>query len=123
MALITSWLLPTCAVVIANAPWVWLIGVMGAITTFTIMPVNVIMIAKATQITPDDMQAQAGNASTLLKWSLMWAGPPVFGVLADALGTPSAVLIAAAIYAAAAIWLQFSKGLRGLDDAEVASSV
>jgi MFS family permease len=123
MALITSWLLPTCAVVIANAPWVWLIGVMGALTTFTIMPVNVIMIAKSAQITPDDMQAQAGNASTLLKWSLMWAGPPVFGVLADGLGTPSAVLIAAAIYAAAALWLQFSKGLHGLNDSAVASSV
>jgi MFS family permease len=122
MALITSWLLPACAVVIANAPWVWLIGVMGAVTTFPIMPVNVIMIARAAHITPDDMQAQASNASQLLKWSLMWAGPPVFGVLADVLGTPSAVLIAAALYAAAALWLQFSRGLRGLNDSAVADA-
>jgi MFS family permease len=122
IALITSWLLPTCAVVIANSPWVWLIGVMGAITTFTIMPVNVIMAARSAQITPDDMQAQAGNASQLLKWGLMWAGPPVFGVLADNLGTPSAVLIAAGLYAAAALWLQFSQGLYGLNDPVVAGT-
>jgi MFS family permease len=123
IALITSWLLPTCAVVIANAPWVWLIGVMGAVTTFTVQPVNVIMTARAAHITPDDLQAQASNASLLLKWSLMWAGPPAFGALADRLGTPSAVLIAAGLYAAAAVWLQFNRGLRGLNDPLVASAV
>lgn len=121
LVLLTSWLLPSCAVVIANAPWVWLIGVMGAVTTFTIMPVNVIMTARSAHITPDNMQAQASNAAQLLKWSLMWAGPPVFGALADALGTPAAVLLAAASYAAMALWLQVNTGLRALDDPLTAS--
>jgi MFS family permease len=122
MALATSWLLPSCAVVIANAPWVWLIGVMGAVTTFTIMPVNVIMTSRTVRIVPEHMQAQAGNASQLLKWSLMWAGPPVFGALSDGLGAPSAVLIAAGLYAGTALWLQFSKELHDLGDHSVAST-
>ena len=81
------------------------------------------MTARAAHITPDDMQAQASNASLLLKWSLMWAGPPAFGTLADQLGTPSAVLIAAGLYAATAVWLQFRRGLRGINDPLVAGAV
>lgn len=119
MALVTSWLLPICAVVIANAPWVWLIGLMGAITTFTIMPVNVILIVRATRMTPDHMQAQVFSASQLLKTSLMWAGPPTFGVLTDSLGSPSAILIAAGLYAAIAVWLQFNPEMRRLDEPPV----
>ncbi len=123
MALVTSWLLPICAVGIANAPWVWLIGLMGAITTFTIMPVNVILIVRATRMTPDHMQAQVFSASQLLKTSLMWAGPPVFGVLTDSFGSPSAILIAAGLYAAIAVWLQFNPEMRRLDDPPVPATV
>ncbi len=116
MALITSWLLPTCAVGIAYAPSVWLIALIGALTTFTIMPVNVAFQARAARITPDEMQAQAGNAQQLFAISLSWLAPPVFGVLTDSIGARSAMLIAAALYFLTAVWLQRNAELHGLDE-------
>jgi len=116
MALTTSWLLPTCAVGIAYAPSVWLIALFGALTTFTIMPVNVAFQARATRITPDELQAQAGNAQQLFSVSLSWLAPPVFGVLTDSISARSAMLIAAGLYLLTAVWLQRSTELHGLDE-------
>jgi MFS family permease len=114
--MITSWLLPTCAVGIAFAPWVWLIAVLGAVTTFTIMPVNVVFLVRAARITPDDLQAQASNARQLVGSSLSWLAPPTFGFLIDTLGPRTAILIAAALYGVTAIWLQFNREMFKLDD-------
>ncbi len=116
MALTTSWLLPACAVGIAYAPSVWLIALLGALTTFTIMPVNVAFQARAARITPDDLQAQAGNAQQLFAISLSWLAPPVFGVLTDSMSARSAMLIAAGLYLSTAIWLQRSAELHRLDE-------
>jgi len=116
MALTTSWLLPACAVGIAFAPWVWLIASLGAVTTFTVMPVNVSFQARATQITPDEMQGQVGNAQQLFGTSLMWLAPPSAGALTDVIGPAGAIMAAAGLYAITAVWLQFNAGLRQLDD-------
>ncbi|HEY7146928.1 MAG TPA: MFS transporter [Streptosporangiaceae bacterium] len=116
LALLTSWLLPACGAGIAFARWVWLIGVLGAVTTFTVMPVNVLLLSFATQITPDELQAQSGNALQLCSISLSWAAPPVFGALTDRLGPRPAILIAAGLYAVTAGWLQASRSLRLLDE-------
>lgn len=114
--LITSWLLPTCAVGIAFAPWVWLIAALGAITSFTIMPVNVVFAVRAARITPDALQAQTSNARQLIGSSLSWLGPPAFGALTDSAGVRTAILTAAALYAAMAVWIQFHREIRTLDD-------
>lgn len=114
--LLTSWLLPTCAVGIAFAPWVWLIAVLGAVTSFTVMPVNVVFAVRAARITPDDLQAQASNARQLIGSSLAWLGPPVFGYLIDAHGARTAILIAAVLYAGTAVWLQFNREMFKLDE-------
>lgn len=114
LALLTSWLLPACAAGIAFAPSIWVIGVIGGVTTLTIMPVNILLVSQATRIIPDDMQAQAGNAMQLCWSSISWAAPPVFGTLADALGTRTAILIAAGVYAITAVWLQSNRELHQL---------
>jgi MFS family permease len=116
LALATSWLLPACAVGIAFAPWLWLIAVMGGVTTLTIMPVNILLLSYAVQITPEDLQAQVGNAMELCFSSVSWLGPPVFGALTDRLGSRTAILIAAGLYALAAAWLQVSRELHQLDE-------
>ncbi|HEV2343143.1 MAG TPA: MFS transporter [Actinocrinis sp.] len=114
--LTTSWLLPACAVGIAYAPWVWLITVLGALTTFTIMPVNVFFIVRATRVTPDAMQAQAANARQLIVSSLAWLAPPLSGTLTDSVGVRDAILTAAALYLLVAIWLQGKTEMRELDE-------
>jgi MFS family permease len=113
---ITSWLLPSCAVGIAFAPWVWLMAILGAVTSFTIMPVNVVFAVRAARITPDDLQAQTGNARQLIGSSLSWIGPPAFGALTDSAGVRTAILTAAALYAATAVWTQFNHEIRTLDE-------
>jgi MFS family permease len=115
LALLTSWLLPVCGAGIAFSRQVWLIGVLGAVTTFTITPVNVLLLSFATQVTPDELQAQTGNALQLCAFSLSWVAPPAFGALTDRLGPRLAILIAAALYAVTAVWLQANRSLRQLD--------
>ena len=80
------------------------------------MPVNVSFQARATQITPDEMQGQVGNAQQLFGTSLMWLAPPSAGALTDVIGPAGAILAAAGLYAITAVWLQFNAGLRQLDD-------
>jgi MFS family permease len=115
LAIMTSWLLPAGAVGIAFAPSVWLIAVIGAVTTLTIAPVNVIFFSYAAEITPDHLQAQAGNAMQLCTSGLAWLAPPVFGVLIDSIGARSAMLIAAALYALTAVWFQLRAHLEPLN--------
>ncbi|WP_329570934.1 MFS transporter [Kitasatospora sp. NBC_01266] len=117
--LVTSWLLPTCAVGIAFSPWVWLMAVLGALTTFTVMPAVIVFQVQATRITPDNLQAQTGNAIQLFGSSLSWLAPSVFGLLADSAGARTAILVAAALYGATALWLQGNRALRGFDETSV----
>ena len=119
LALTTSWLLPSCAVGIAFVPSIWLIGALGGLTTFTVMPVSILLLSRATQITPDELQAQTGNALRLFATSLSWVGPPGFGVLSDMIGTRRAILTAAGLYAITAAWLQANRSLRDVDEQAV----
>jgi MFS family permease len=112
LTLIAAWLFPACAVGMVLSPWIWLIALMAGITGFGIMPVNVILTAEAARITPDDMQAQSGNAMQLCYTSLAWIAPTVFGAVTDALGAEKALLIAAGLYGLTAVWLQFHPQLR-----------
>jgi MFS family permease len=115
LALAASWLLPAGAVGIAFAPSLWLIAVRGAVTMLMIAPVNVIFAAYAAQVTPDHLQAQAGNAMQLCVNSFGWLALPVFGVLADSLGIRSAILVGAGLFALIAVGIQFAPHLDQLD--------
>ncbi|MGF1426886.1 MFS transporter [Kitasatospora sp. LaBMicrA B282] len=115
--LVTSWLLPSCAVGIAVAPWLWLMAVLGALTTFTVMPAVIVFQVQATRITPDELQAQSGNAIQLVANSLSWLAPSAFGLLADVAGARAGVLVAAGLYGVTALWLQGNRALRTLDRA------
>jgi MFS family permease len=116
LVLTASWLFPACAVGMAFAGSVWLIAVLAGVTGFAIMPVNVILLARATLIIPDDMQAQAGNAMQLCWSGLTWLTPVAFGALTDALGPQAAMLTAAATYGLTAVWLQGNRVLTQVGD-------
>ena len=115
LALATSWLLPAGAVALAFAPSLWLIGVRGALTSLMIAPVNVGFGAYAARITPDHLQAQAGNALQLCTNSFGWLALPVFGVLDDSFGVRTAILTGAGLFALVAIGIQRSRHLAELD--------
>jgi predicted MFS family arabinose efflux permease len=114
LTLVAAWLFPACAVGMVLSPWIWLIALMAGITGFAIMPVNVILTAQAARITPDDMQAQSGNAMQLCYTSLSWIAPTAFGALTDSWGPMTALLVAAGLYGLTAVWLQLHPQLRQL---------
>jgi MFS family permease len=116
LALIASWLFPACAIGMAFAPWVWLIAAMAGVTGFAIMPANVLLTARATLITPDDLQAQTGNAMQLCFTGLSSFTPALFGALTDKFGAHAVILMAAVLYAATAVWLQLSRPLQQLNE-------
>ncbi|HEY2576555.1 MAG TPA: MFS transporter [Streptosporangiaceae bacterium] len=114
LALATSWVLPVGALALAFAPSLWLIGVRGALTSLMIAPVNVTFGAYAARITPDHLQAQAGNAMQLCTSSFGWLALPVFGVLNDAFGVRTAILVGAGLFALVAISIQRARPLAEL---------
>jgi MFS family permease len=116
LALVASWLLPAGALALALAPSLWLIAVRGAVTSLLIAPVNVIFFAHQARVTPDHLQAQAGNAMQLCTSSFGWLAPPVFGVLADSLGVRTAIGVGAGLFALIAALVQFARHLDRLDD-------
>jgi predicted MFS family arabinose efflux permease len=116
LALVGSWLLPAGALALALAPSLWLIAVRGAITSLLIAPVNVIFFAHQARVTPDHLQAQAGNAMQLCTSSFGWLAPPLFGLLADSLGVRTAIGVGAGLFALIALLVQFARHLDRLDE-------
>jgi nitrate/nitrite transporter NarK len=90
------------------------IAVLGGITGFALMPVNVLLSARSALITPDHLQAQVGNAMLLCYSSLSSFSPAVFGALTDKIGAYSVIIMAAVIYAVIALWLTFNRQLHQL---------
>jgi predicted MFS family arabinose efflux permease len=115
LTLISAWLFPACAVGMFFAPSVWVIAALAGVTGFAMMPVNVIMSARSAQITPDHLQAQAGNAMLLCYSSLASFSPAIFGALTDKIGAYPVIIVAAVVYGGLAIWLQFNRELHHLD--------
>ena len=48
--------------------------------------------------------------------SISWLAPSLFGLLADSQGARTAILLAAVLYGATALWLQTDRTLRSLDN-------
>lgn len=115
MVLLASWLLVPCPLAMVLAPTPWLIGVAGAVSICAITPVNVILLTRAYELIPHEMQGQAGNAMLLLGSSLRWLAPTVFGLLADSLGPVTPIVVGSVLYGATAVWLQGRGVLRQLD--------
>jgi MFS family permease len=115
LVLLASWLLVPCPVAMVLAPSPWLIGVAGAVSVCAITPVNVVLLTRAYELIPHQMQGQAGNALLLLGSCLKWLAPAVFGVLADSFGPVTPIVVGSVLYGLTAVWLQGRGVLRQLD--------
>lgn len=115
---LVSWAFPLCSVGMALTPTIWLIAVAGGLTGLFLMPINVVLLARAARLTPDHLQAQMNNAMQLCWTSLMAASPALFGWIADQTGPRATILIGAGIYAVIAIWMLTRKGIDLLDRKE-----
>ena len=115
MVLTASWLLVPCPVAMVLAPSTLLIGVAGAVSVCAIAPVNVILLTRAYELIPHEMQGRGGNAMLLCANSLKWLTPVVFGTMADSWGPVLPILTGAGLYGITAVWLQGRGVLRQLD--------
>lgn len=115
LVLTASWLLVPCPVAMVLAPSPLLIGVAGAVSVCAIAPVNVILLTRAYELIPHEMQGRAGNAMLLCANSLKWLTPVVFGAMADSWGPVLPIMAGAGLYGITAVWLQGKGVLRQLD--------
>jgi MFS family permease len=106
-----SFVFPACAAVMAVAPTFWLIGIMAGLTGFFLMPINVVLLARAAAITKDHMQAQMSNAMQLCWTSLMAITPAVFGWITDQIGPRDMIWIAVVVYLLIALWMLTRKSM------------
>ena len=112
---VICWVFPACAAVMAFAPWFWLIGIMAGLTGFFLMPINVVLLAKASVRTPDNLQAQTGNAMQLCWTSLSALTPAIFGLITDRIGPREMIGISVAVYVVIAIWMLTRRSMNLLD--------
>jgi MFS family permease len=111
LTLICSWTFAAASLGMIFAPSVWVIAVLAGMTGFALAPVNVILTARATGVTPDHLQATVGNTMLLCYSSFSSFTPALFGALTDKIGVYPVISIATVIYALMALWLQFNRSL------------
>jgi MFS family permease len=112
---------PACAAVMAVAPAFWLIGIMAGLTGFFLMPINVVLLARAAELTKDHMQAQMSNAMQLCWTSLAVITPTAFGLITDRIGARGMIWIAVGVYLLIALWMLTRKSMALLRTRETAS--
>jgi MFS family permease len=108
---LVSWTFPLCSVGMALTPTIWLIAVTGGLTGLFLMPINVVLLARAAQVVPDHLQAQVTNAMQLCWTSLMAVSPALFGWIIDQVGPRATILGGAGVYLVIAIWMLTRKGM------------
>jgi MFS family permease len=115
LVLVASWIFAGSAVGMALVPVAWPIAIFGALCLCSLTPTNVILLTRAYELTPHEMQGRTGNAMLLVGQSLSWPAPAVFGFLADRFGAVDAALVGAGLYALTAAWLHTRAELKQLD--------
>ncbi len=102
---LVSWAFPICSIGMALTPTIWLIAITAGLTGLFLMPINVVLMARAAQLAPDHLQAQMSNAMQLCWTSLMAVSPALFGAITDRIGPREMIGIAAVSYAIIAVWM------------------
>jgi MFS family permease len=102
---------PLCSLGMAWTPSFWLISITAGLTGLFLMPINVVLMSRASQLAPDHLQAQMSNAMQLCWTSLMAISPALFGTITDRIGPRAMITIAAVIYAVIAAWMLSRKSM------------
>jgi MFS family permease len=77
--------------------------------------VNVIVVTRTMEITPDELTGRVQSAMGVAATSIRWVGPISAGLLASAFSPAAAAIVFACVMAVLAIATHFSSGIRELD--------
>jgi MFS family permease len=115
LVLSASWAVVLASVGVAFAPKPWQIGVIGAALVFLIVPLTVVLETYELRVVPEALLGRVLSARQFAVSSLLWTSTPVAGVLADAFGAGSAVLVLAGCFGVTALWTTASRAVRLVD--------
>jgi MFS family permease len=115
LVLAASWGLAVSVAVVAVLPYPLLIAAAFGASAFLFAPLVVVINAYELRVVPDELQARVQTIMTMAELSLPWAVLLAAGVVIDRMGPAAAVLVAAVIYAVAAVIAGNAKSLHALD--------
>ena len=79
------------------------------------MPLTVVLETYELRVVPEALLGRVLSARQFAVSSLLWTSTPVAGVLADAFGAGSAVLVLAGCFGVTALWTTASRAVRLVD--------
>ncbi|MGY0056235.1 MFS transporter [Streptomyces sp. LZ34] len=114
--LLSAWVFVASFAVVALVPQPWQIGLVLMAGMTSMVPMNVVIESYEVRLVPDAYLGRVAATSQFFFQGMQWIGPLAAGVLADALGVETAVLILAVAMALLAIALHTARRqLRVLD--------
>jgi MFS family permease len=115
VVLAASWIIAPATVGIAAVPAPWQIGAISAFLVFLIVPLTVLLESYQLRIVPDALMGRVSSALSFGTSGLLWTAPVTAGLLADAFGVPTAMLVLSGAFAALALWSTFSPAVHLLN--------
>jgi MFS family permease len=88
-----GWILAACILVTAFLPAPWEIGLAIFAVMMVVVPLNASLDAYEVRIVPDEYSGRVSSAMMFGSSALTWAGPLLAGVLADAVGPTTAIVV------------------------------
>lgn len=116
LVVVGSWLLAAGVLAAAFVPRPWQIGAVLAVVFVFVSPLNTVFDSYEMKIVPDELYGRVSALINFLCSCLIWVGPIVAGLLADAFSPVTAVALGGAAFAVLAVWVQRAKALHALDE-------
>jgi hypothetical protein len=88
-----GWILAGCMLATAFLPAPWEIGLAIFLVMMVIVPLNASLDAYEVRIVPDEYSGRVSSAMMFGSSALTWAGPLLAGVVADAAGPATAIVV------------------------------
>ncbi|NUS87534.1 MAG: MFS transporter [Streptomyces sp.] len=107
--LFSAWVFVASFAVVALVPEPWQIGLVLMAGMISMVPMNVVIESYEVRLVPDAYLGRTAATSQFFFQALQWIGPLAAGVLADALGVETAVLILAVAMALLALTLHTAR--------------
>ncbi|MGW4024227.1 MFS transporter [Streptomyces sp. NPDC005009] len=107
--LLSAWLFTASFAAVAVAPEPWQIGLVLMIGMTSMIPMNIVTESYEVRLVPDAYLGRVAATGQFGFQAVQWTGPLVAGVLADAMGVESAVLVLAAAMAVLALVLHLGR--------------
>ncbi|WP_432124767.1 MFS transporter [Streptomyces sp. C10-9-1] len=106
---LAAWTFAGSFALVALVPQPWQIGLVMLLGMTCMVPINVVTESYEVRLVPDAYVGRVAATSRFCFQAVQWIGPLAAGVLADAMGAPSATLLLAGLMVLLALALPFGR--------------